>query len=160
MEQALIDGDLSRAKEVRQKKKQKQQQSDAVLKKYRQSLARKKVQVGENEVADVVSDWTHIPVKRLTEGEAARLQHLEKSLHKRVIAQDEAISAVAKAVRRGRVRTEGSISTNRVFSVSWTDWCRKNRDFQSTGTGSVWHGRCNDPCGYVRIYGEAQCVPK
>ena len=103
MEQALIDGDLSRAKEVRQKKKQKQQQSDAALKKYRQSLARKKVQVGENEVADVVSDWTHIPVKRLTEGEAARLQHLEKSLHKRVIAQDEAISAVAKAVRRGRV---------------------------------------------------------
>ena len=103
LEQALIDGDLSRAKEVRQKKKQKQQQSDAVLKKYRQSLARKKVQVGENEVADVVSDWTHIPVKRLTEGEAARLQHLEKSLHKRVIAQDEAISAVAKAVRRGRV---------------------------------------------------------
>ena len=103
LEQALIDGDLSRAKEVRQKKKQKQQQSDAALKKYRQSLARKKVQVGENEVADVVSDWTHIPVKRLTEGEAARLQHLEKSLHKRVIAQDEAISAVAKAVRRGRV---------------------------------------------------------
>ena len=54
-------------------------------------------------MADVVSDWTHIPVKRLTEGEAARLQHLEKTLHKRVIAQDEAISAVAKAVRRGRV---------------------------------------------------------
>ena len=103
LEQALIDGDLSRAKEVRQKKKQKQQQSDAALKKYRQSLARKKVQVGENEVADVVSDWTHIPVKRLTEGEAARLQHLEKSLHKRVIAQDAALSAVAKAVRRGRV---------------------------------------------------------
>ena len=101
--QALIDGDLSRAKEVRQEKMQKQQQSDTVLKKYRQSLARKRVQVGENEVADVVSDWTHIPVKRLTEGEVARLQHLEKSLHKRVIAQDEAISAVAKAVRRGRV---------------------------------------------------------
>ena len=103
LEQALIDGDLSRAKEVRQEKMQKQQKSDTVLKKYRQSLARKRVQVGENEVADVVSDWTHIPVKRLTEGEAARLQHLEKSLHKRVIAQDEAISAVAKAVRRGRV---------------------------------------------------------
>ena len=103
LEQALINGDLSHAKQIRQEKQQKQQQSDAVLKKYRQSLARKKIQVGENEVADVVSDWTHIPVKRLTEGEAARLQHLEKMLHKRVIAQDEAISAVAKAVRRGRV---------------------------------------------------------
>jgi len=103
LEQALIDGDLSHAKQIRQEKQQKQQQSEAVLKKYRQSLARKKIQVGENEVADVVSDWTHIPVKRLTEGEAARLQYLEKTLHKRVIAQDEAISAVAKAVRRGRV---------------------------------------------------------
>ena len=103
LEQALINGDLSNAKQIRQEKQQKQQQSDAVLKKYRQSLARKKIQVGENEVADVVSDWTHIPVKRLTEGEAVRLQHLEKTLHKRVIAQDEAISAVAKAVRRGRV---------------------------------------------------------
>ena len=69
----------------------------------RSSLNRKKAAVGENEVADVVADWTHIPVKRLTEGEAVRLQHLEKSLHKRVIAQDEAIQAVAKAVRRGRV---------------------------------------------------------
>ncbi len=48
-------------------------------------------------MADVVADWTHIPVKRLTEGEAVRLQHLEKSLHKRVIAQDEAIQAVAKS---------------------------------------------------------------
>ncbi len=103
LEQALIDGNLDHAKQIRQEKQVKQQQSDAVLKKYRQSLARKKIQVGENEVADVVSDWTHIPVKRLTEGEAARLQHLEKTLHKRVIAQDEAISAVAKAVRRGRV---------------------------------------------------------
>ena len=116
------------------KNRQKQQQSDAALKKYRQSLARKKVQVGENEVADVVSDWTHIPVKRLTEGEAARLQHLEKSLHKRVIAQDEAISGSGKSCSPWQSRTERSIQTNRVFSVSWTDRCRKNRDFQSTGS--------------------------
>ena len=53
LEQALIDGDLSHAKQIRQEKQQKQQQSEAVLKKYRQSLARKKIQVGENEVADV-----------------------------------------------------------------------------------------------------------
>ena len=53
-------------------------------------------------MADVVSDWTHIPVKRLTEGEAARLQYLEKTLHKRDCT-DGTISAVAQAVRRGRV---------------------------------------------------------
>lgn len=59
--------------------------------------------VGEDEIADVVSGWTKIPVKKLTEGEAARLKKLEATLHKRVIGQEEAVSAVAKAVRRGRV---------------------------------------------------------
>ena len=51
----------------------------------------------------MVSGWTKIPVKKLTEGEAARLNRLEKILHKRVIGQEEAVQAVAKAVRRGRV---------------------------------------------------------
>lgn len=59
--------------------------------------------VGENEIADVVSGWTKIPVNKLTESEAGRLAKLEQILHKRVIGQEEAVSAVAKAVRRGRV---------------------------------------------------------
>lgn len=56
-----------------------------------------------NEIADVVSGWTKIPVNKLTESEAGRLAKLEQILHKRVIGQEEAVSAVAKAVRRGRV---------------------------------------------------------
>lgn len=59
--------------------------------------------MGENEIADVVAGWTKIPVSRLTESEASRLQKLEETLHKRVIGQEEAVSAVSKAVRRGRV---------------------------------------------------------
>ena len=103
LEEAIVAGDLAQAGEIRREKQQKQDAYDTALSRYRRSMRNKKILVGENEVADVVSDWTHIPVKRLTEGEAARLQRLEKALHKRVIAQDEAISAVAKAVRRGRV---------------------------------------------------------
>ncbi len=103
LEDAIVAGDLAQAGEIRREKQQKQDAYDTALARYRRSMRNKKILVGENEVADVVSDWTHIPVKRLTEGEAARLQRLEKALHKRVIAQDEAISAVAKAVRRGRV---------------------------------------------------------
>ena len=103
LENAIVAGDLAQAGEIRREKQQKQDAYDTALSRYRRSMHNKKILVGENEVADVVSDWTHIPVKRLTEGEAARLQRLEKALHKRVIAQDEAISAVAKAVRRGRV---------------------------------------------------------
>ena len=63
----------------------------------------KKLQVSENDVAGVVADWTGIPVQQLTEGESARLQRLEKILHKRVVGQEEAVAAVAKAVRRSRV---------------------------------------------------------
>ena len=54
-------------------------------------------------MAAVVSDWTKIPVQKLQESEGARLQKLEQTLHKRVVGQEEAVTAVAKAVRRGRV---------------------------------------------------------
>lgn len=59
--------------------------------------------VSEAEIADIVSSWTKIPVSKLEEEEAQRLQNLEKILHERVIGQEEAVSAVAKAIRRGRV---------------------------------------------------------
>ena len=55
--------------------------------------------VGEEEVAQIVSSWTGIPVSRMTESEAERLLHLEETLHNRVIGQDEAVAAVARAVR-------------------------------------------------------------
>lgn len=64
---------------------------------------RKNLTVTENSVADIVSDWTKIPVKKLTGGETKRLAALEKELHKRVIGQEEAVKAVAQAVKRGRV---------------------------------------------------------
>ena len=59
--------------------------------------------VTEDDIADVVSEWTKIPVRRLQETEGMRLQNLEKTLHKRVIGQEEAVTAVSRAVRRGRV---------------------------------------------------------
>ena len=61
-----------------------------------------KEEVDEEDIADVVSKWTHIPVSRLMEGEIQKLIHMEERLHKRVIGQDEAIAAVANAIRRAR----------------------------------------------------------
>jgi ATP-dependent Clp protease ATP-binding subunit ClpB len=61
-----------------------------------------KEEVGEEDIADVVSKWTHIPVSRLMEGEVQKLIHMEDRLHLRVIGQDEAINAVANAIRRAR----------------------------------------------------------
>ncbi|SHO50606.1 ATP-dependent Clp protease ATP-binding subunit [Anaerocolumna xylanovorans] len=59
--------------------------------------------VGENEIADIISSWTKIPVRKLAEEESERLRNLEKILHERVIGQEDAVSAVSKAIRRGRV---------------------------------------------------------
>lgn len=70
---------------------------------YEQKAAQNPMQVGENEIADVVSVWTKIPVSKLAEKESERLLRLESVLHKRVIGQEEAVTAVAKAMRRGRV---------------------------------------------------------
>ena len=60
--------------------------------------------IGANEIADIVSGWTGVPVVKLTEQESEKLLHLEENLHKRIIGQDEAVSAVSKAIRRARAR--------------------------------------------------------
>lgn len=65
-------------------------------------IASAKSSIGEEEIAEIVADWTGIPVRKITEGESEKLQHLEEILHKRVIGQDEAVSAVAKAIKRAR----------------------------------------------------------
>ena len=102
-EQAVINADLEGAKAAQAK----QNEAEAELEKIRRKGERKNrknpLTVDEEAVAGIVSDWTKIPVQRLTEGESRRLANLEKVLKKRVIGQDEAVSAVARAVKRGRV---------------------------------------------------------
>lgn len=103
LEEALSGGDLETARESQAKRQELEEKLEKLNTKAKQSGRRHHQTVGEDEIADVVSGWTKIPVKKLTEGEAARLKKLEATLHKRVIGQEEAVSAVAKAVRRGRV---------------------------------------------------------
>lgn len=103
LEQALSGGDLEAAREAQTKRQELEEKLEKLNAKAKQGGRRHHQTVGEDEIADVVSGWTKIPVKKLTEGEAARLKKLEATLHKRVIGHEEAVSAVAKAVRRGRV---------------------------------------------------------
>ncbi len=103
IEQALIDDDIEEASRISAKKQEAEEKYQKLLKKYQKNANKKTLTVGAEEMADVVSSWTKIPVQKLEEGEAAKLRRLEKSLHKRVVGQEEAVSAVAKAVRRGRV---------------------------------------------------------
>lgn len=83
---------------------------DTLIKKYERQMANRKTKednlsysIGENEIAEVVAMWTKIQVQKLTEKESEKLLKLESILHKRVIGQEEAVSAVSKAMRRGRV---------------------------------------------------------
>ncbi len=103
LEEALSGGDLEAARKAQAKRQELEEKLEKLNAKAKQGGRRHHQTVGEDEIADVVSGWTKIPVKKLTEGEAARLKKLEATLHKRVIGQEEAVSAVAKAVRRGRV---------------------------------------------------------
>ena len=102
-ELAIKKADLSMAKELQQRQNEIEEQIQSCKVKEERRNKRKHLTVTENSVADIVSDWTKIPVKKLTDGETKRLAALEKELHKRVIGQNEAVKAVAQAVKRGRV---------------------------------------------------------
>lgn len=101
--ETLKNGDIETARIRKEEKETLETELEKLYAKARRELRRKNLSVGEEEIAEIVSGWTKIPVKKLAEGEAARLRKLEATLHKRVIGQEEAVTAVAKAVRRGRV---------------------------------------------------------
>ena len=103
LEEAVRGLHLGDAKAAREEKEELLKRHAKQIKKYHKDAEKKEPLVNENEIAEVVSSWTKIPVKKLTADESAKLAKLEKTLHKRVIGQEEAVSAVAKAVRRGRV---------------------------------------------------------
>ena len=102
-EKAVKQADLSLAKELQARQREIETEIFKYKEKEERRNKRKKISVTEASVADIISDWTKIPVQRLTEGETKRLARLEKELHKRVIGQEEAVKAVAQAVKRGRV---------------------------------------------------------
>ena len=102
IETALQAGDIEKVREEKANKDALCKELEKQEKKAKGISSKKAAVIGENEIADVVAGWTKIPVNRLTESEASRLQKLESILQKRVIGQEEAVTAVSKAVRRGR----------------------------------------------------------
>lgn len=88
---------------VKKKQEKKREKINKIREKWQKEKTTKSLTVDEGEIADVISSWTKIPVRKLEEGESERLRNLENILHERVIGQEEAVTAVAKAIRRGRV---------------------------------------------------------
>ena len=102
-EEAIRKGDFTEASLIQKEQTQAEEKLDSVKKRFRKRTAVSKPEVTEEDIAEVVSAWTKVPVQKLAESDADRLKKLENVLHKRVIGQEEAVSAVARAVRRGRV---------------------------------------------------------
>ena len=92
-----------KAGEIKKKQQKKREKIEKIRDKWQKDKTSRKLIVDENEIADVVSGWTKIPVKKLEEEESERLKKLESILHERVVGQEEAVTAVARAIRRGRV---------------------------------------------------------
>ncbi len=92
-----------KAGEIKKRQIRKREKMEKLQEKWKKEKEERKLSVGETEVADVVAGWTKIPVQKLKEEESERLRKLEEILHERVVGQEEAVSAVAKAIRRGRV---------------------------------------------------------
>ena len=103
LEDAIRSGDMNEASVLNKEREDAKKKLDQTRSRFQKKMSEKEVVVTEDDMALVVAEWTKVPVQRLKESESARLQKLEQTLHKRVIGQDEAVSAVAKAVRRGRV---------------------------------------------------------
>ena len=102
-EEKIKAGDFAEASMIHQEQELIEKKIISMKKRLESNQAKRQLVVGEDEIAAVVSAWTKIPVQKLTESEYVKLNKLEQTLHKRVIGQEEAVNAVARAVKRGRV---------------------------------------------------------
>ena len=102
-EAAVREEAYEKAGEIKKKQEKLREKIAALLEKWQKEKETRRLIVSENEIADVVAGWTRIPVKKLAEEESERLKNLEGILHERVVGQEEAVTAVSKAIRRGRV---------------------------------------------------------
>ena len=102
-EEKIKAGQFEEAAQIQEEQKEAEKKLEGMKKRFAKRSSSLHPPVTEQDIAEVVSVWTKIPVQKLAESDAQRLQKLEQELHKRVIGQEEAVSAVARAVKRGRV---------------------------------------------------------
>ena len=102
-EEAIYNQNFERAAMIRDKEKQMKDNLEKILNLWRKQKNQEVTEIAEDNISEVISRWTGIPVKKLNENENEKLKHLEKKLHERVIGQNEAVEAVSRAIRRGRL---------------------------------------------------------
>ncbi len=130
MQSAINSQDFEHAAALRDEKNQITKELENERRAWKEKSSHSTGEVGEQEIADIVSQWTGIPVVQLTQEESQRLLHMEDELHERIVGQDEAVSAVARAIRRGRAglkdpkRPTGSFIFLGPTGVGKTELCK------------------------------------
>lgn len=130
MQAAVNSQDFEQAAEIRDEKNRVSKELEAERKRWKEKNTRYSGEVTEQEIAEIVSQWTGIPVVQLTKEESERLLNMESELHERIVGQDEAVSAVSKAIRRGRTglkdpkRPTGSFIFLGPTGVGKTELCK------------------------------------
>lgn len=102
-EEAIRVQDFEKAATLRDKENEQKDKLEKEKKKWQSKNSKNVLNLNEEDIAEVIASWTKIPVQKITQDENDKLKHLEETLHKRVIGQNEAVEAVSKAIRRGRV---------------------------------------------------------
>ncbi len=102
-EEAIRVQDFEKAATIRDKENEQKEKLEKEKKKWQSKNSKNVLNLTEEDIAEVIASWTGIPVNKITQDENEKLKHLEETLHKRVIGQNEAVEAVSKAIRRGRV---------------------------------------------------------
>ena len=147
-ESAIRDEAYEKAGDIKKKQEKLKEKIRLTLEKWEKEKETRKLVVGENEVADVVAGWTKIPVKKLAQEESERLKNLEGILHERVVGQEEAVTAVSKAIRRGRIGLKDPKRPIGSFLFR-TYRCGKNGTFKGTGRNHVRYRKFPDQGRYV-----------
>ena len=102
-ESAIKEGDFEEASKIQKKQQELEKKIESTRKRFDKKMASSNPEVSVEDIAAIVSSWSKIPVQKLQQSDTQRLNNLEKELHHRVVGQDEAVNAVARAVKRGRV---------------------------------------------------------
>ena len=102
-EEAIYNQNFEKAASLRDKEKEEKDRLETILNKWRYDKTKNIIEIKGENIAEIISKWTGIPVQKLNEDDNEKLKHLEEKLHKRVIGQDEAVKAISKAIQRGRV---------------------------------------------------------
>ena len=154
-ETAIADQDFERAAELRDEETKLKAERDAAQKDWEENSSKQVQEVSVQDIADVVSMTTGVPVSNLTEAETDKLLRMEGVLHERVIGQDEAVTALSKAIRRSRAGLKDPKRPAGSFIFLGSFGRRQDRAREGVGRVPVQQRRGADLVRYVRVHGEA-----